>query len=701
MEFVRLCMLAIACAFMCVSAQAQGHFTLKNSNLLQNCSFIHRDEFSLESFQELIRSQIETRIDGDNQCQAAYRTLNSNVENMLKLVDENVTAQDARRLYGEMYGDYLVSLQTELALLDPNNVNDSARILTLQTQMDTLRTGLLENEYEVELYNRTSPVTQLSQNQLQLFSHISGMVQSLSQMPTNCIGKIGGWKQAMPLLLNATSYIGVLTGQLYMPAAAATIQVGTEIAMILSNTGVKKALTQMIAQRNNQIIACTYQALTNQACELKRAGESIADTQRVEDIINNRFQESREGEYDRYLRAQQMLSRVQQIMTKVGEMGSAVTIDLNLIFRYFAAVRIRPFDIQIPPADSTNEVLSRWLNEMSNRGIEILETGEGNRPLTIRERYENTVVRIDNLKVIITTVIATIREKRSFKDLRDELILSSRNISKEFEFMENFLREFPAAKTDLPRQYQALFTATLRMLEKIRAFVDAYQLPNESYEDYISRVDSLGDAMFAEFSYGSIAQVTTQTVLLIPQVAFERFERPFRAVDHFYLSRDIEERENPDHPSYSTYVINRGAEIRVINLYKNLSSSGQAFRLEGFEATKQSFERSFKKDIHRMVSDALSADSAILGGILKGKTAGHVCALFSDYLKRSHGSLYRKCQAAQKTLPLYQIMRNYRRPIELPIDYNDPCFYNSYRREEYVQSLLFDRLLDYGFNKKN
>jgi hypothetical protein len=239
------------------------------------------------------------------------------------------------------------------------------------------------------------------------------------------------------------------------------------------------------------------------------------------------------------------------------------------------------------------------------------------------------------------------------------------------------------------------------MLEKIRAFVDAYQLPDESYEDYIARVDSLGDAMFAEFSYGSIAQVTTQTVLLIPQVAFERFERPFRAVDHFYLSRDIEERENPDHPSYSSYVINRGAEIRVINLYKNLSGSGQAFRLEGFEATKQSFERSFKKDIHRMVSDALSSDSAILGGTLKGKTAGHVCALFSDYLKRSNSSLYRRCQSEQKTLPLYQIMRNYRRPIELPIDYSNPCFYNSYRREEYVQSLLFDRLLDYGFNKKN
>lgn len=699
MNLLRLFALAIFCAFICVSAYAQGHYTLRFSNLLQNCSFIHRDEFSLESFQELIRSQIEARVDGDNQCQAAYRKLNSSLENMLTLVNESVSAQDARKLYGEMYGEYLVSLQTELALLNP--ATDEGRIAKLQAQIDTLKGGLLDNDFELELYNRTSPLTRISQNQQQLFSQISGLVQNLSQMPANCVGRIGGWKQAMPLILNASSYVGVAAGQLYLPAAAATVQVGTELAMILSNSGVKRALTNMIAQRNNQIIACTYQALTNQACELKRASESIADTERVEDIINNRFSEGRDGEYDRFLRAQQMLTRVQQIMTKVGEMGSAVTLDLNLIFRYFAAVRIRPNEIVIPPADSTDEVLSRWLNEMSNRGIEIQETGEGNRPLSIRERYDSTVVRISNLKLIITTVIATIREKRSFKDLRDELILTSRNISKEFEFMENFLRQFPVAKSDLPQQYQSLFTATIRMLEKIRAFVDAYQESGESYEAYITRVDRLGEDMFTEFSYGSVAQVTTQTVLLIPQIAFERFSRPFRAVEHFYLSRDIEERENPDHPQYSSYILERSAQIRVVNLYKNLSSSGQAFRLEGFEATKQSFERSFRKEIHRMVEQALRTDSAILGGVLKGKTAGHVCALFADYLRRSNSSLYRECQAAQKTLPLYQIMRNYRRPIQLTIDYLNPCFYNDYRREEYVQSLLFDRLLDYGFNKKN
>jgi hypothetical protein len=102
------------------SALSQGHYTLRYSDLLQNCSFIHRDEFSLSSFQDLIKAQLDARVDGDNTCQSAYRALNSNLENMLKMVNQEVSAQEARKLFGEMYGEHLVSLQTELSLLDTN-----------------------------------------------------------------------------------------------------------------------------------------------------------------------------------------------------------------------------------------------------------------------------------------------------------------------------------------------------------------------------------------------------------------------------------------------------------------------------------------------------------------------------------------------------------------------------------------------------
>lgn len=696
MELVRLFIAALVTAMVCVSAQAQGHYQLKYSDLLQNCSFIHRDEFSLDSFQELIRAQLETRIEGDNVCQSAFRALNSNLESMLTLIDQNVSAQDARKLYGEMYGEYLVSLQTELTLLNPGD----ARAAVLQSQIDALKDELLKNDFEIRLYDRTSTTTQLQQGQQQLFGQISGLVQNLAQMPTSCANKIGGWQQVLPAILNATSFVGMATGQLYLPAASASLQVGTEIAMILKNQGVKKAMTRLVAQKNNQIIACTYQAITHQACELKRAAESVADNTAVLDIINNRYTPGSEGEYEKFERVQRLMPKVRDIIRKVGDMGSAVTLDLNLLFSYFVAVRIRPYDITIPPANSTDEVLSRWLSDMSNRGIEIGTTDQSGRPLSIQQRYEDTVTKIENFKLTITTVINIIREKRSFKDLRDELVLSSRNLGSELTFIDTFLKEFPVQKSELPEEYLALFEASTRMLEKIRSFVEVKREDGESYEDYLKRVESLGDAMFAEFSYGSVAQVTGQTALMIPAIAIERFERPLRAVENYYLNEDIAQRENPTHNSYATYTINRAVRVRILNMYKNLSASGQAFRLENFETTKLSFERGFRTEIRKMIEQALTQDSPILGGVLKGRTAAHMCALFSDHLKRENPRLLARCEATHGKLPLYQVMSGYRRPVEMTIDYKDPCFYADYRREEYAQSLLYDRLLDYAFSKK-
>jgi hypothetical protein len=698
MELIRLFIAALLTAMVCVSAQAQGHYQLKYSDLLQNCSFIHRDQFSLDSFQELIKAQLETRIAGDNVCQSAFRALNSNLESMLTLIDQNVSSQDARKLYGEMYGEYLVSLQTELTLLNPGD----ARASVIRSQIDALKKDLLNNDFEIRLYDRTSTTTQLQQGQQQLFGQISGLVQNLAQMPTSCASKIGGWQQVLPAILNATSFVGMATGQLYLPAASASLQVGTEIAMILKNQGVKKAMTRLVAQKNNQIIACTYQAITHQACELKRAAESVADNTAVLDIINNRYTPGTEGEYEKFERVQRMMPRVRDIIRKVGEMGTAVTLDLDLLSQYFQALRVRPDEIVIPPPPTTGNELevTRWLTDVGNRGVDISSRDQFGNIRSLAQRYERAAEQIRNFRANIVNVVNIIREKRSFKDLRDELILTSRNIGNELEFIDQFLATFPVEKTDLPPENLALFEATSRILIKIRSFIEVVQEENESYENYVIRLEKLGDAMFTEFSYGSVAQLTGQTVLLVPAIAIERFERPLRAVENYYLNQDIAERENPVHNSYATYTINRAVRVRILNMYKNLSASGQAFRLENFETTKSSFERGFRTEIRKMIEQSLSQESPILGGVLKGKTAAHMCALFADHLKRENPRLLARCQAAHGKLPLYQLMTGYRRPIEMAIDYSNPCFYADYRREEYAQSLLYDRLLDYAFSKK-
>lgn len=680
------------------------NYQLKYSDLLRNCGFIHRDEFSLESFQQLVQSQLEARVEGDNACQASYRALNTNLTNMLTVVNQQVSERDARTLYGEVYGDYVVSLQTELALLDPQAAASPARAAALQAQIEAMNANLLDNRYNSRLYDRTGQRTRVELGQQQLYTHLSGVVQGLSQLPAGCVEKVGGWRQVLPVILNVASFIGVATGQWYLPAAAAGVQVGVDVATMLSQAGPKNALRSVVSARNDQILACTYQAMTHHACELHRAATSVQDTPRVEAILANRFSPGVEGEYERFHRMLQSVPRVRDIIGKVAAMGSAVTLDVELIARYFAAVKVRPFEINPPRRDASNDVLLRWFNDLGNRGLEVPTNAPmGGQVYDPQQRYDIAVALLANLRGTITMVVAIIQETRSFRDLRDELVLTSHQLPQELRAMRAFLTAFPAQRivgSPLPPEYSDLMVNSIRMLDRMIAFVTVTQTAPETHPEYLARVDRAGQDLFTELSDGTVAQITSQTVLLIPDTAFARFERAFRSIELYYLNRDLDERNNPQYPPYITYIVNKAMQMRVRTLYRSLSGSGQAFRLEGFEATKTAFEDGFKGEIRRMVDNALESRSAILGSTHRGRTAAHLCALFSDHLWRNERSLYRRCQRAHRTLPLYAILRGEHRPSEMRINYSDPCFYNAYKREEYAQGLLFDKLLDRGFGNK-
>jgi hypothetical protein len=680
------------------------NYQLKYSDLLRNCGFIHRDEFSLESFQQLVQSQLEARVEGDNACQASYRALNTNLTNMLAVVNQQVDERDARALYGEVYGDYVVSLQTELALLDPQAAGSAARAAVLQSQIQAMNANLLDNRYSSRLYDRTGQRTRVELGQQQIYNHLSGVVQGLSQLPAGCVEKVGGWQQVLPVILNVASFIGVATGQWYLPAAAAGVQVGVDVATMLSQAGPKNALRSAVSQRNNQILACTYQAMTHHACELRRAATSVQDTPRVEAILANRFAPGLEGEYERFHRMLQSVPRVREIIGKIAAMGSAVTLDVELIARYFRAVKVRPREISVPPVNSPSDVLQRWFNDLGNRGIEIPTNAPMGGPVySPEQRHAMAVIMIKNYIETIDLVVGIIQETRSFRDLRDELVLTAHQLPAELRAMRAYLTTFPSqrlAGPSLPSEYTDIMVNSIRMLDRIIAFVTVTQTAPETHAEYLARVNLAGQELFTELSDGTVAQITSQTVLLIPDTAFARFERAFRSIELYYLSRDLDERNNPQHPPYITYIVNKAMQMRVRTLYRSLSGSGQAFRLEGFEGTKTAFEDGFKTEIRRMVDNALESRSAILGSTHRGRTAAHLCALFSDHLWRNERSLYRRCQRAHRTLPLYAILRGEHRPSEMRINYSDPCFYNAYKREEYAQGLLFDKLLDRGFGNK-
>jgi hypothetical protein len=196
-------------------------------------------------------------------------------------------------------------------------------------------------------------------------------------------------------------------------------------------------------------------------------------------------------------------------------------------------------------------------------------------------------------------------------------------------------------------------------------------------------------------SMGSVAQITTQSVLMIPAIAFERFNRPIKALEHLYVSNDIVHKDDPAHISYTSYAINQALQIKLISLYRPLNGSSSAFRVETYLAGLKAIQKGFKRDIIKMIKTSMTASSDVLKEF-EGVTPAHLCALFAPFLRDEHPRTLKACQSKYKELELYPILKEVNRPSKMPINYNDSCFYNSYKREERGQRRLFEMLIDYG-----
>jgi len=680
----------------CFSVNA-SNYKLQMSEVFQSCDFIHEDNYSLKSISNAIQGQLQTKLDSDKECNTSFNELNSSLNLIDSILDTTVDPTLAQNIYNETYSSYLVNVTQEASILDLNNPDEKLRYDTLLMQIDSLQSQLQENRYSLEL-NKEVYSSDISSNfKKNLFNYSKNLFTSLNNMPDKCVNKLGGWGQVVPAILRVGSMIGSTMGPTGMIVGAG-LEAASQLTILLQNTRLKKAVAAIDRRSNEQILACTYLSLQTTACDLQRAKKFSENKKKVKEIIFRKFDNSKNKEYEEFYTALNTLPRIREILNSIGEMGSAITLDVDLITQYFKSVRIRPHDIVFPQPDATPAEIKKFLLEMKNKGLEINEfnfnTGQ---PVPLKEQLESAKVQRDLALSVIDSVISILQEKRSFLDLLAELTIKSSSIKEEIESLETFLDKYP--KIDgFPKQYKGLFKAAEKMTTSLKNFLGV-SLGDLTYENYVIEVENKGRELFSSMSYGSVAQLTTQTALMIPSIAFERFSRPFKALENYYLQNDILLKDDPTHVSFSNYMINESLQIKVINDYKYLTGSKVSFRLDQYETTKKSFEKGFKREIKRMIKDAMKSQSDVLSSF-EGVTAAHMCALFSPFLKENSRKLHQKCKDNYKTLNLLSVLDDFKKKSSMKIDYNNSCFYSNYKREEIGQRILFDRLLDYGVTHK-
>jgi hypothetical protein len=375
-------------------------------------------------------------------------------------------------------------------------------------------------------------------------------------------------------------------------------------------------------------------------------------------------------------------------------MGSPLTLDPNLITSYISAKAVDFEKLGNPPTDAdVDAVIKDWLIKAKAFGVTFQEmnfqTGQTNTP---KVQLKAALGDIENKKAVITSAERIMKENLSFLDLRRKLSSVSSFISNDVEEMENYLSIMRKSDLVLPQNKPSIKAAEI-LLEKLKKFLLVVSVNLDSatglttYEDEIL---SKGGDIFQELAKGSVAQLNRQSVLALASKGVERLMWAFGTIRSGYLNRDQVE-SLPQEERFSEYQKNKDVLADVIENYNAFYGSGTTFKNEDLAEAISSFEKAFHKDIYRSLK--LAMDKELGWKELRGKTASHLCALYTSTLTNlsQKGLFDNKADKLLKIcLEKFQELETNRLVSDknFKIDYTNECTYFDYTRETDIQNLL-------------
>jgi hypothetical protein len=671
-------------------AQSSFAYELTQSVLLGQCPFIHNDEFSFNDISNTVKAHLEKAITENQECQAPLNALSGSLSQVNLLLSKNISPDQYEKISKDFKKKELLKLEMELMTLPSTDY----RYAIMATRIDTLRSDILDHDisasYSEKYFTESTDNALLSD----AIGRINQGMMAIANLPPKCADQIGGLKQILPAMTAAAASISgldVFGGQALVGAALTLV---SNLVAMLQDMNKKSALSGLIKQNNAEILACTYFVNKHTACELKRAVKFSKAPKEIVDQFSTRFNKDDVKEYDEYLFHNKLKNEFKVAFEVVGS-NSAVSIDVDLISQYLEAIRADPEQIKksIPPyaQDKENEV-SAWLIEIRAKGIEV-ERRNNNGPLSIKEQHEAAVKDIDKKIATKSSVGEILKNQRSYVDLKHALEVDGNIKEKSIKLKKYFDKQLnnPLLKSKGTILAGKKIMDAFVDLLSIEADIDNNIMPVDggrifselcegSEDKYSCTVNAAGDRFFKTMAEGAIAQINSQTVLAIASKIQDRIDRVFRLIENNYLKQDLEGSPAPV-VRFSDYKREKALEFQFKFNRADFIGSKLTGRDTKFEEINKAMRVGFRSEILDSIDAALNTKSEILGD-LEGITASHYCALFADLLKlddtRYSRRLLNTCKARFKTLELATNIT----PSELPIQWDDPCFYSDYHRLE-------------------
>ena len=719
------------CLFFCLLAATKvyGSYTLQDLPLFSSCPFMHNDRYSVEvdRLHSIVKSQLVQKIQGNQACYGPLNNISQNLGYISNLFDFNTNPTLYEDINDEILNKQLQQLQLDLMLED----QESNAYLTIAQRIRTIEDRIYANEVN-KVFNRDY-FKQNRDNQMlsSTFNYMNNVISTMTTMPPQCIELLGGWQTLVPTLLNSVSSLSGISGFAYSAVMGSGLKLVASLTILLQDANVKLALRDVIKQKNNKILACTYFSVQNTACEYRRALKLSEQEQRIKDLINQKYRDKDTRIFDEFFTLLEHSRDFEKVFFEVAAMGSAISLNAELINSYFVARRSHPEtilntdDIGLPPdendtSDEAEKLRQAWLIDVKERGI-IFQERNFMGPWPLKDQVKQALTDIKLKISTIRSVEYVLVGKRAFIDLKHELDANPNLLAK----IAKYVYFFKQALKDkiIPTAKKGVVAEALRIMVQLKNFLeinyhdfervgldpgnDAGESELvESYQEYMEKVNEQGKLLFDVMAEGAVAQISRQTVLTVGKKVQDRIARFFQLIEEEFLNDEIrQDRGNPSRfggIKYSEYKRDRALQLQVAFNYQNFAGSGKTFRAEDVDVALKSIEKGFSKEIKRMVKESLEAESVFYPK-LNGDTAAHLCALFSIFLGKKKflpGKAQRiltTCKAKFSELELLKIIE----PKKMEILWDDPCYYYDYRRLLTTQQSLYRKMLEIGFELPN
>jgi hypothetical protein len=673
-------------------AQSISAYELNQSALLGQCPLIHTDEFSFNGISNTVKAFLEKAITANQECQAPLNALSGSLSQINLLLTKNISPEQYDKISRELKIKELLKLEMELMTLTPTDY----RYQIMASRIDSLRSEVLDHDISATYSEKY--FTESSDNALlgDALGRMNEGMMAIANLPAICADQIGGLKQILPAMAAAAASVSGLDmfgGQALVGAALSLV---SNLVSMLQDMNKKSALSALIKQNNSEILACTYFVNKHTACELKRALKFSKMPSKTLDQFRARFPKENVKEYDDFLFHNKLKNEFQEAFEVVGN-NSAISIDVDLISQYLEAIRASPekIKITIPAADAKDEEISSWLIAIKAKGIEVSSRNRGNgMPLSIKDQYTEAVNDIERKIATKVSVGAILKNRSSYVDLKHALEVNGNTKEKAGKMKRYFDQQLnnPLLLKSIGTLLEGkkIMDAFVELLsieatnksgvvatENIQIYIDACE---GSKDMYSCTVNEAGNHFFKIMAENAIAQINSQTVLAIASKIQDRIDRVFRLIENSYLKQDLEGMPAPV-VRFSDYKREKALEFQFKFNRADFIGSKLTGRDTKFEEINKALRVGFRTEILESIEAALNTKSEILSDA-EGVTAAHYCAIYADLLKADDSRYSRRllntCKERFKTLELAANIT----PSDLPIQWDDPCFYSDYHRLE-------------------